>query len=104
MRSSWDDEEAQLGIQLELTVTSIPSNPNVLNRTFPGGTDPGGLLNLRVDEKVDIFLKNNKKKNKQKRLSFSWLARCLLMIARLACEGEQICQNLLQNFNLPLKV
>lgn len=55
MRSSWDDEEAQLGIQLELTVTSIPSNPNVLNRTFPGGTGPGGLLNLRVDEKVDIF-------------------------------------------------
>lgn len=55
MRTSWDDEEAQLGIQLELTVTSIPSNPNVWNRTFPGGTDPGGLLNLRVDEKVDIF-------------------------------------------------
>lgn len=55
MRSSWDDEEAQLGIQLELTVTSILSNPNVLNRTFPGGTDPGGLLNLHADEKVDIF-------------------------------------------------
>lgn len=37
MRSSCDDEEAQLGIQLELTVTLILSNPNVWNHTFPGG-------------------------------------------------------------------